>query len=82
MNGTLPRALRWWAGVEIAPVAYRRFTTFSRRNKSKRPTMEERVLDMSKGMQAHFEADIPYASVSSWLNLASVLAEILAKTAR
>jgi hypothetical protein len=73
---------RWWPGLEMAPIAYRRWTTFSRRNKSKRPTMEERVLDLSKGMQAHFEPDIPYTSVSAWLNLASVLAEILAKSAR
>ena len=69
-------------GVEMAPIAYRRWITFSRRNKSKRPTMDERVLDLSKGMQAHFEPDIPYTSVSAWLNLASVLAEILAKSAR
>jgi len=33
-------------------------------------------------MQAHFEPDIPYTSVSAWLNLASVLAAILAESAR
>src|ERR1700687_5046351 len=65
---------RWWPGAEMAPVAYRRWFSFSRRHKSKRPTMEDRVLDLSKGMQAHFEPDIPFTSVSAWLHLAKTLA--------
>jgi hypothetical protein len=73
---------RWWPGVEMAPIACRRWITFGRRNKSKRPTMEERVLDLSKGMQSHFEPDIPYSSESAWLHLAGVLAQILAKAER
>jgi len=71
---------RLWPGVDMAPIAYRRWVSFSRRHKTKRPMMEDRVLDLSKGMQAHFEPDIPNTSMSAWLNLARVLAEILAKS--
>ena len=70
---------RWWPGVDMAPIAYRRWFSFSRRYKGKHPKMEERVLDLSKGMRAHFEPDIPYTSESAWLHLAQVLAHILMK---
>lgn len=70
---------RWWPGLEMAPIAYRRWVSFSRRHKSKRPTVDDRVLDLSKGLQAHFEPDIPYTSESAWLHLAKVLAGVLSK---
>jgi hypothetical protein len=47
--------LRWWPGAVMAPVAFRRWSSFARRHpKAKRPTTDERVLDLAKGLQAHF----------------------------
>lgn len=69
--------LRWWPGVDVAPIAYRRWRSFARRNKSKTPTHEQRVLDLVKGLQSHFESDKPYTHVSDWLSLAEPLADVL-----
>jgi hypothetical protein len=41
-------------------------------------TAEDRVLDLAKGLQAHFEPDIPYTPLSEWLHLARRLAEVFA----
>jgi hypothetical protein len=68
--------IRWWPGIEMAPIAVRRWISFNRRNKTKRPTIEDRVLDLARGLQAHFEPDIPYTPLSEWLHLARILTKI------
>jgi hypothetical protein len=63
----------------MAPIAVRRWSSFARRHsKSKHPTVEDRVLDLAKGLQAHFEPDTPYTPLSEWLHLAGILATLLA----
>ena len=69
--------LRWWPGVEVAPIAYRRWRSFARRNQSKTPTLEQRVDDLIKGLQAHFEPDVSYTHVNDWRSLAEPLADVL-----
>lgn len=71
---------RWWPGTEMAPIAFRRWISFARRHKTKRPTTEDRALDLAKGMQAHFEPDIPYTSTSEWLHLARALAIVFTES--
>ena len=56
--------LVWWPGHEMAPIAFRRWSSFVRRHKGKRPTAEDRTLDLAKGLQAHFEPDFPYTPLS------------------
>ena len=68
----------WWAGSEIAPIAYRRLTTFSRRNKSrsknpKVPTDGNLIADLVEGLQSHFEPDVPYTHVNDWRALCTEL---------
>jgi hypothetical protein len=70
--------IRWWPGKEMSPIAFRRWKSFSRRHKTKRPTDEQRATDLAKGLQAHFEPDIPYTPMSEWLHLSRQLAEVLA----
>ena len=67
-----------WPGTEIARLAIRRWDSYSRRHKkAKRVTREERVLDLAKRLQAHFEPDIPYTPPPDWRALATALAEVL-----
>jgi hypothetical protein len=68
----------WGPGEKIAPIAYRRWSTFARRHQMKQPSTEDRVLDLAKGLQAHFEPEIPYTPLSEWLHLARILAKVLA----
>ena len=70
----------WWRGVEIAPIAYRRWSTFSRRCKSKHPTEQDRISDLVKGLQAHFEPDVPYTHPNDWRHLGEILANVLQTT--
>lgn len=65
----------WWPGNEIAPIAYRRLNSFGRRNQSKHPTQTERVNDLAKGLQAHFEPEVPYTHPNDWRHLALNLVE-------
>jgi hypothetical protein len=65
-----------WPGAQVAPIAYRRWATFGRRTKAKRVTHEDRVRDLAKGLQSHFEPDIPYTHPSDWVALAEVLAAV------
>jgi hypothetical protein len=65
---------RWWPGREMAPIAFRRWSSFARRHKTKHPTVEDRTLDLAKGLRAHFEPDIPYTPMSEFIYLARVLA--------
>jgi hypothetical protein len=70
--------LRWWPGADMAPVVVRRWSSFARRHpKAKRPTAEDRVLDLAKGLQGHFEPGTPYTPLSEWLHLAGILARVL-----
>jgi hypothetical protein len=69
----------WGPGREMAPIAFRRWSSFARRHKTKRATTEDRILDLAKGLQAHFEPDIPYTPLSEWLHLARILAEVFDK---
>ena len=70
-----------WPGAEMAPIAFRQWSSFSRRHpKAKGVSVDDLVLDLAKGMQAHFEPDIPYTPLSDWLSLARLLAQILAST--
>jgi hypothetical protein len=70
--------IRWWPGVQMAPVAYRRWRSYPRRCQSRRPTPEHRIADLAKGLQAHFEPDVPYTAQAEWLHLARRLAEVFA----
>jgi len=66
---------RWWPGTEMAPVTVRRWDTYSRRHpKAKRVTIDERVLDLAKGLQTHFELGFG-TPLSEWRDLAEALAE-------
>jgi hypothetical protein len=71
--------IRWWPGCEMAPIAFRRWSSFGRRHKTKRATAEDRVLDLAKGLQAHFEPEKLYTPLSEWLHLARILAEVFVK---
>lgn len=72
--------IRWWPRSDMAPVALRRWSSFTRRHpKVKNPATEMRVLDLAKGLQAHFERDIPYTPLSEWLHLAGTLSTVLAR---
>jgi hypothetical protein len=65
-------------GEEIARTAIRRWSSYDRRHKkAKRVTDDARVLDLVKGLQAHFEPDIPYTHPTDWRALAEALAEAL-----
>jgi hypothetical protein len=67
-----------WDLAEIANVAIRRWQSFARRHrKVKRATEEDRVTDLVKGLQAHFEPDIPFTHPADWRALAQVLAREL-----
>ncbi len=65
-----------WPGEQVAPIAYRRWTSFGRRTKAKRVTHEDRVGDLVKGLQSHLEPEIPYTHPSDWAALAEVLAAV------
>lgn len=69
--------LRWWPGEKVAPIAYRRWRSYHRRNKSRATTREQRIVDLIKGLQAHFEPDVPYTHVTDWRSLAEPLATVL-----
>lgn len=71
--------IRWWPGTEMEPVAVRRWASFSRRHKTKLPTVEDRVLDLAKGLQAHYEPDVPYTPLSEWFHLARTLGQVFAR---
>ena len=68
---------RWWLGRDMAPIAFRRYSTFERRwrsykrrHRTKTPTFEDRVIDLAKGLQAHFEPEIPYSDFGEFVYLA------------
>jgi hypothetical protein len=66
----------WWPGKEMAPIAFRRWSSFKRRHKSKRTTAEDRAVDLAKGLRAHFEPTVLYTPMSDWLSLARKLAGV------
>lgn len=69
----------WWPGEQIAPIAYRRWTSFERRPRARNATVLDRTRDLAKGLQAHFEPDIPYTPFSDWMTLAEMLARVFAQ---
>ena len=67
-----------WSHVEIAKLAIRRWATFDRRHpKAKQITNADRVLDLAKGLQSHFEPEIPYTHPSDWRALATALSDAM-----
>lgn len=68
----------WWPGSKMAPISFRRWTSFARRHKTKNPTDEQRVLDLAKGLQAYFEPGFRYTPLSEFLHLARLVARELA----
>jgi hypothetical protein len=67
-----------WPRAELACIAIRRWISYSRRHpKAKRVTNEEQILDLAKGLQAHFEPEFPYTHPSDWRVLAETLAREL-----
>jgi len=68
-----------WPKSEMASIAYRRWFSFARRHRQKHPTTEDRVLDLAKGLQSHFEPDILYTPLSEFLHLGRILAAIFDK---
>lgn len=73
------RGIRWWPGKEMAPIAYRRWVSVSRRCKGRHLTVEERLLDLAKGLQARFEPDGLFTPLSEWLHLARLLAAVFVR---
>lgn len=69
-----------WPPEEIGNIAIRRWRSFSRRNKSKSPTRNDRIRDLVKGLRAHFEPDIAYTHVNDWRALVEPLADVLEGT--
>lgn len=69
--------IRWWPGDEMAPVALRRWGSFARRNRKKLPTRDDRIKDLAKGLQVHFEPERLHTHFNEWLHLARVLADLL-----
>jgi hypothetical protein len=68
----------WWSGEEIARVAIPRWDSYGRRHsRTKAATRGGRILDLMKGMQAHFEPDVPYTHSGDWRALSEALAEVL-----
>jgi hypothetical protein len=65
-----------WPGKQVAPIAYRKLSAFGRRIKAKRVTRKDRVRDLVKGLQSHFEPHIPYTHPSDWLALADMLVAV------
>ena len=69
-----------WPAEEIARIAIRRWESYpGRHRKIPEQRLGHRVLDLAKGMQAHFEPDIPYTSKADWRALSDVLAKLLAQ---
>lgn len=72
--------LRWWPGAQMAAVAVRRWSSFARRHAAtKHPTTEDRIRDLAKGLQAHFDPEVPFTPGSDWLHLARIMAAVLAE---
>jgi hypothetical protein len=76
--------IRWWPGREMAPIAFRRWSSFDRRwravkrrHRTRTPTFDDRVIDMAKGLQAHFEPEIPYTEFGEFVHLAGLLIKAL-----
>jgi len=75
--------IRWWPGAEMATIAFRRWSSFARRHtKAKHLTEDDQVLDLPKGLQAHFEPGTPYTTCREWLHLADILGEGADKRSR
>jgi hypothetical protein len=47
----------WYPSHEMARIAIRRWRSFSRRNDSKGPTVDQRSADLAKGLKTHFDKD-------------------------
>jgi hypothetical protein len=62
----------WHPSHEMARIALRRWRSFPRRNKSKKPTDDQRIADLAKGLKAHFDKD-NHDSETIYLWLASEL---------
>jgi hypothetical protein len=70
----------WWPSSEMASIAFRRWSSFARRHKkTKRPTFDDRVVDLEKGLRSHYEPEIPYSPPGEWLRLSRLLAATLAE---
>jgi hypothetical protein len=71
-----------WPAEGIARIAIRRWGSYVRRHpKSQQIQYEMRVSDLAKGLQAHFEPDIPYTHSADWRALAGALADVLQRSA-
>jgi len=68
--------IHWWPGNEMAPIAYRRWFSFARRHRTKGVADEQRITDLAKGLQAHYEPD-RHTPFSEWEHLAAILARVL-----
>jgi hypothetical protein len=79
IDGDSATGIPWWPSGEMASIAFRRWSSCARRHtKTKRPTFEDRVVDLEKGLRSHYEPDIPYSPRGEWLRLSRLLAETLA----
>ncbi|MBI1372296.1 MAG: hypothetical protein GC159_05985 [Phycisphaera sp.] len=67
----------WWPSEEVARIAYRRGSSFSRRTKAKHASRAQRTNDLMKGMQTHFEPECPGIAPSEWRELADRLVGVL-----
>jgi hypothetical protein len=65
-----------WPRDKMASVAFRRWHSFARRSKSKHPTDGERVLDLAKGLQEHFDP-VHHDCSLDFLHYAKIMAPIL-----
>ena len=65
-----------WPRDEMASVAFRRWHSFSRRNKSKHPSDGDRILDLAKGLQDYFDL-IHHDCKLDYIHHAKIMAPIL-----
>ena len=68
--------IHWRHGTELAQIAFRRWNSFERRNKVKRPTMDNQILDLAKGLQSHIDPT-RHDPFDEYVHLAKLLAAVL-----
>ena len=66
----------WFPGSQMAPIAFRRWSSFGRRHWTKIVGVEDKVLDLAKGLQAAFEPDVARTPLSEYIHLARKLVEV------
>ncbi len=69
--------IRWWPGEKMAPIALRRWRSYARRQRGRSANLDDRIVDLAKGLQSHFGPDAPSTPFSEFLHLSRLLAVVL-----